>query len=176
MLKVEGDRMRKWGPYKRSSFSLNPSGDSYGNMYPVSWKKMEEASFLEMNAESIMRSIRDSVEESLGRQLPYDWAFPERPRPEKVKPPLDDPLADVPPYKELPPVPEEEEVPAAPEEVPEDTKEELKVETPALLQLRGLISEKYSKNVPADVLDDASSSPAPTAADTARVAEPPPDA
>lgn len=79
------DLMRGWGEYRRSSFALNPGGSIYGAKNPVSWEDLGSGvPFLEVGPDAIMQSIRDAVEETVGRRLPYDWSFPPRPTPVEV--------------------------------------------------------------------------------------------
>jgi hypothetical protein len=79
------DLMRSWGQYRRSSFGLNPGGSTYGAKNPVSWSDLEgSVPFLQVGPENIMQAIRDAVEETVGRRLPYDWSFPKRPEPDDV--------------------------------------------------------------------------------------------
>ena len=68
--------MKKWGEYRRMSFGLNPGGTVYGAKNPVCWDDLGyDVPFLEVGPDVIMQAIRDQVEETIGRRLPYDWSF-----------------------------------------------------------------------------------------------------
>jgi len=102
------DLMKSWGEYRRMSFGLNPGGTMYGAKNPVCWDDLGyDVPFLEVGPDVIMQAIRDQVEETIGRRLPYDWSFPQRPMPEHADADAQPDLLEDAAYARLRPGPEE---------------------------------------------------------------------